>query len=76
MSFVALASNQMVTFTNAGLGSANPGFALAPGQSNVTSQQLMTKSDALGKYLLESAPMASYANNQLVPKSTWVSQPL
>lgn len=69
MSWSGLASNQMVTFTNAQSG----GFTLNAGQSNVTSNQCMTKSDALTKYNLSSSAMSSYASNQLVPKSTWVS---
>ena len=69
MSWSGLASNQMVTFTNAQAG----GFTLQPGQSSVTSNQCMTKNDALTKYVLDSSFMSSYASNQLVPKSTWVS---
>lgn len=69
MSWAGLASNQMVTFTNAQGG----GFTLNAGQSNVTSDQCMTKSDALTKYNLDASAMSAYANNQLVPKSTWVS---
>lgn len=63
------ASNQMVTFTAAqGLG-----FALNSGQSSVTSDQCMTKSDALAKYTLDASAMGAYAINQLVPKSTWAT---
>ena len=69
MSWSGLASNQMVTFTNAQGG----GFTLNPGQSNVTSNQCMTKNDALTKYSLDASAMSAYANNELVPKSTWVS---
>lgn len=65
-----LASNQMVSYTDAQGG----GFTLQAGQSSVTSNQCMTKADALAKYVLNSSFMASYADNQLVPKSTWVSQ--
>lgn len=68
MAFSDLASNQMVTFTDA----QSSGFALNSGQSHVTSNQCMTKSDALTKYNLDASAMSSYANNQLVPKSTWV----
>ncbi len=64
-----LASNQMVSFTDAQTG----GFNLQPGQSNVTSNQCMTKNDALTKYVLDSNAMSSFSNNQLVPKSAWVS---
>ena len=64
-----LASNQMVSFTDAQGG----GFTLQPGQSSVTSNQCMTKADATTKYVLSSAPLASFASNQLVPKSAWVA---
>lgn len=69
MAFSNLAANQMVSYTDAQSG----GFTLNSGQSHVTSNQCMTKSDALTKYNLDPAPMSSYANNQLVPKSTWVA---
>ena len=65
----AQASNQMVTFTQA----QSLGFALKSGQSHVTSNQCMTKSDALAKYNVDADAMSSYANNQLVPRSAWVS---
>ncbi len=63
------ASNQMITFTAA----QSLGFALNAGQSHVTSNQCMTKNDALTKYNLSASAMSSYASNQLVPKSVWVS---
>ncbi|MFV8347256.1 hypothetical protein [Flavobacterium sp. ZB4P13] len=63
------ASNQMVSFTAA----QSLGFALKAGQSHVTSNQCMTKSEALAKYNLDASAMNSYASNQLVPKSAWVS---
>lgn len=69
MAFVDLASNEMVTFTNAATG----GFTLNAGQSNVTSNECMTKTQALTKYNLSASAMSSYASNQLVPKSGWVS---
>lgn len=69
MAWADLASNQMVSYTDA----QTSGFALQSGQSQVTSNQCMTKNDALAKYVLDSAYMTSYASNQLVPKSTWVS---
>lgn len=62
------ASNQMVTFTQA----STLGFTLNTGQSHVTSNQCMTKSDALAKYNLSAESMNGYANNQLVPRSAWV----
>jgi hypothetical protein len=63
------ASNQMVSFTQA----QSLGFALNAGQSHVTSNQCMAKSEALAKYSINSAPMNSYASNQLVPRSLWTS---
>jgi hypothetical protein len=63
------ASNQMITFTVA----QSLGFSLNAGQSHVTSNQCMTKNDALTKYNLDASYMSSYASNQLVPKSVWVS---
>ena len=69
MAFADLASNEMVTFTNAATG----GFTLNAGQSNVTSNECMTKTQALTKYNLSASAMSSYASNQLVPKSGWVS---
>lgn len=50
MSWAGLASNQMVSYTDAQGG----GFTLQPGQSSVTSNQCMTKNDALTKYVLDS----------------------
>ena len=69
MSWSGLASNQMVTFTNA---QTSP-FTLNAGQSPVTSNECMTKLQALTKYNLDASAMSAYANNQLVPKSVWVS---
>jgi hypothetical protein len=68
MAWAGLASNQMVSYTDAQGG----GFTLQSGQSSVTSDQCMTKTDALTKYLLDAASMSNYASNQLVPKSAWV----
>jgi hypothetical protein len=69
MAWGSLASNQMVSYTDAQGG----GFTLNSGQSSVTSNQCMTKNDALTKYALDSSYMSAYASNQLVPKSTWVA---
>jgi hypothetical protein len=69
MSWSSVASNQMVTFTNA----QTSGIPLKPGQSHVTSNQCMTKSEIQTKYNVQTTPMNSYASNQLVPKSQWVS---
>jgi len=62
----AQASNQMVTFTQA----QSLGFSLKSGQSHVTSNQCMTKADILAKY---NVTISGYADNQLVPRSAWVS---
>lgn len=67
MAFSDLASNQMVSYTNA----QSSGFALVGGQSHVTSNECMTKSEILAKYVVEEENMSIYANNQLVPKSAW-----
>jgi hypothetical protein len=64
-----LASNQMVSFTDAQGG----GFTLQSGQSSVTSNQCMTKADATTKYVLDTSYLTSYASNQLIPKSAWVA---
>jgi hypothetical protein len=69
MSWSGLASNQMVSYTDAQGG----GFTLQSGQSPVTSNQCMTKNDALTKYVLDSSYMSGYTNDQLVPKSIWVN---
>lgn len=69
MAWSNLLSNQMVSFSEA----ATSGFTLQSGQSHGSSNQLMTKADALAKYVLNASNMSGYANNQLVPKSVWVS---
>ena len=69
MSWSGLASNQMVTFTDA---QTSP-FMLNAGQFPVTSNECMTKLQALTKYNLDASAMSAYANNQLVPKSVWQS---
>jgi hypothetical protein len=63
------ASNQMVSFTAA----QSLGFPLKAGQSHLTSNQCMTKDDALNKYNLNASNMSPYAGNQLVPKGVWGS---
>lgn len=62
----AQSSNQMVTFTQA----QSLGFALKSGQSHVTSNQCMTKTEILAKY---NVTISGYADNQLVPRSAWVA---
>lgn len=63
------ASSQMVAFTQA----STLGFTLNAGQSHVTSNQCMTKSEALAKYNISAGNMSGFANNQLVPRSAWVN---
>ena len=66
MAWGDLSSNQMVSFTDA----QTSGFLLKSGQSHVTSNQCMTKSDITTKY---NVSVSGYSSNQLVPKSLWVS---
>lgn len=68
MSWLTLANNQMVSYTDAQGG----GFTLNSGQSAVNSPQCMTKLDALTKYNLNATNMSAYTNSQLVPKIAWV----
>lgn len=67
MAWADLASNQMVSFTDA----QTSGFSLKSGQSHVTSNQCMTSSDITTKYNV--VINGSYASNQLVPKIDWGS---
>jgi hypothetical protein len=69
MTWSSLSGSQMVSFTDAQGG----GFTLQPGQSNITSNQCMTKSEALTKYVLDSSYMANYSDDQLVDKGNWVA---
>jgi hypothetical protein len=69
MPWIDLLNNQMVSFTDAQGG----GFTLKSNQSNVNSNQCMTKLEALTKYNLVAASMSAYQDNQLVPKITWVA---
>lgn len=69
MAFADLAANQMVSFTDASTG----GFLLKAGQSHVTSNQLLSKSAATIKYNLSASPLSTYAENQLIPKSSFVA---
>ena len=66
MSWSGLASNQMVTFTNA----QSSGAALKSGQSHVTSNQCMTRLDIVTKYNVN-INILLCADNQLAPKSLW-----
>ena len=69
MAWNDLANNQMVSEADA----TTAGFTLNSGQSHGSSNQCMTKNDALTKYNLVVANMNAYTNYQLVPKNTWVN---
>jgi hypothetical protein len=69
MAWNDLASNQIPTFTDL----QTSGFTLNAGQSAVTSNECLTKTQALAKYNLSTSLMSSYASNQLVPKSNYAS---
>lgn len=69
MSWSARTSNMAVCFTD--LQSAP--FTLKSGESHVTSNNCMTKLDALNKYELEPAYMSEFSNNWLVPKYSFVA---
>jgi hypothetical protein len=58
----------MVSFTDAQTGP----FSLNPGQSYTTSDQCMTKLQALTTFGLEAGYMSTYGPDQLVPKDQWV----
>lgn len=69
MAWNDLASNQIPTFTDL----QTSGFSLNAGQSAVTSNECVTKANALAKYNLSSTAMNAFASNQLVPKSSYAS---
>lgn len=69
MAWSDLESTQLVNYTDA----TTSGFTLVSGQSHVTSSECVTKAGALAKYVLDAAEMTSYQNDELVPKSVWVS---
>jgi hypothetical protein len=69
MAWSSLAANQIPTFTDL----QTSGFTLNAGQSAVTSNECVTKANALAKYNLSSTAMNSFASNQLVPKSAYAS---
>lgn len=64
-----LASNQMVSFTDA----QGSGFSLKASQSHVTSEQCMTKAEVLAKYDVHANSFDNYTDSQLVPKGAWQS---
>lgn len=67
MAWNDLTDTQMVSYADA----QTSGFPLKSGQTNPGTNQCMTKSDALTKYVINASSMSSYANSQLVPKSLW-----
>lgn len=67
MAFADLADNQMVSFTDAQTG----GFTLNLGQSHVTSDECMSKSQALMKYKLKASAFDLFTDDQLVQKGSW-----
>lgn len=67
MAWSDLTDTQMVSFTDA----QTSGFTLNSGQSQVTSNQCMTKAEILAKYNVSATSISGYANNQLVPKGAW-----
>jgi hypothetical protein len=69
MAWIDLANKQMVSFTDA----QTSGIALKAGQSHVTSNECMTKIQIQAKYNVLTAPMDSFASNQLVEKEKWAS---
>lgn len=69
MAWGDLGQEQMVSFADA----QSSGFQLRALQTNPGTNQCMTKSEALTKYLLNSGSMSSYSSNQLVPKKDWLT---
>lgn len=65
MSWGSLAGNQFVSFTNA----SGSGLPLNSGESHVTSNKWMTKSEAISKYNLNAGALAGFASNQWVTKN-------
>jgi len=69
MAWSGVASNQMVSFTDA----QTSGIPLKSGQSQVTSNQCMTKSEAFAKYeLIATDNTNGLVSNQLIRKSFWL----
>lgn len=66
MAWSSLASNQMVSYTDA----QTSGATLKSGQSQVTSNQCMTRLDIVTKYNVIISEFL-FPNNQLVPKGSW-----
>jgi len=68
MAWVDKGLKYMVTFTDL----QTSGFDLKPGQFHVTSQEPVTKSEAIEKYVFDSTNMAGHGDNYLVPKRTFL----
>jgi len=69
MAWSSLADNQMVSYADAW----DCGFYFVPGRVPPNNNQCVSKEDALYYFQIGSTPLASYANNQLIPKSVWVA---
>ena len=69
MAWNSLADNQMVSYADA----RDCGFFFVPGRVPPNTDQCVSKEDALYYFQIGSTPLASYANNQLIPKSVWVA---
>jgi hypothetical protein len=67
MAWSDVGQEQMVSFADA----QSSGFQLRALQTNPGTNQCMSKTEALTRYLLSSGSMASYSSNQLVPKKDW-----
>lgn len=71
MAWNSISSSQMVSYLDA----STCGISLVSGQSHITTlpaaNQCMTKANILSKYSISSSVLASYTNDQLVPKSAW-----
>lgn len=74
MAFNDLASNQLVSFTNA----QTSGAPLLPSQSNVNSNEIMTKADLVAKYsvLPSNSTLSPKSSNQCVAARDFTPVPL
>ena len=66
MAWNDLAPNQMVSFNDI----QESGFGLRPGISPISSDQCITRDEALNMYFLNPYAVALYSSNQLIPKSS------
>ncbi len=69
MGWSSLADNQIPSFADAW----DCGFFFVSGRVPPNTDQCVSKEDALYYFQIGSTPLASYANNQLIPKSAWVA---